>query len=205
MIYRNVIFFLFLSLLIGCAQVSENESGITEVVEAGDKKSVQSIVTERAYKVLNALRHQEMKELAGFVHPKKGVLFSPYGTIEKKRAQVLMPMQIRELLKNRKQYEWGMEAGSGKPIRLTPIDYFNTYVNDVDYSETDFVTYNDYFEETNSLQNSKEAFPDSHFIEFFVPGSEENGGLDWKSLKLVFTEYEGEQYLVGVVHDQWTP
>jgi len=28
--------------------------------------------------------------------------------------------------------------------------------------------------------------------------------MDWRSLKLVFKEKDGNWYLVGVVHDEWT-
>ena len=204
MIRALIIFFLLFSIMIGCAIEKPQDPG---VVEADRPASVQSMAMEKAYLVLNALNDKDMEEISRSVHPQKGVLFSPFGTVDKKRAQVLMPAQLKELLhvKNQKQLEWGTDEGNGKPIRLTPDAYFEQYVYDAEFSETELVTYDGSYQETNGIQNIKDTFPNSHFVEFFVPGSEESEGMDWKSLKLVFSEYDQELYLVGIVHDQWTP
>lgn len=203
MIHRKVVIYLFLGLLIGCGQAEDQP--ITNPNPPRVTFDEEILVMEKAYDVMRAIQNRNMTDLAQFVHPQKGVLFSPYATVDSKRAQVFMPAQVKGLLTNKKQIEWGTEAGKGDPIRLSPDDYFKTYVYDVDFIETDFVTYNGYYKETNSIQNITEAFPESNYIEFFVPGSEEYEGMDWKSLKLVFTDYKGEPYLAGVVHDQWTP
>ncbi len=201
LIHRKVVICLFFGLLIGCAEVDNQP--VTDVPQVTFDEQI--IVMEKAYDVMKTLENREMTDLGEFVHPKKGLLFSPYGTVDKKRAQVFMPDQLKDLLSSKKQIEWGTEAGKGDPIRLEPEDYYKTYVYDVAFIETDFVTYNDYYKETNSIQNVTEAFPDSNYVEFFVPGSDEFEGMDWKSLKLVFTSYKGEPYLTGIVHDQWTP
>jgi hypothetical protein len=36
------------------------------------------------------------------------------------------------------------------------------------------------------------------------PGSEEYGGIDWRSLKLVFTSTEKGNKLVAIIHSEWT-
>ncbi|WP_226658673.1 hypothetical protein [Pseudalkalibacillus hwajinpoensis] len=204
MIRALIIFFLFFSIMIGCAIEKPQDPG---VVEADRPVSVQSIAMKKAYFVLNALKEKEMEEISRSVHPQKGVLFSPYGTVDKKRAQVLMPAQVKELfqVKNQKQLEWGTEPGKGEPIRLTPNAYFDQYVYDAEFSETELVTYDGTYQKTNSIQNIKETFPNSHYVEFYVPGSEEFEGRNWKSLKLVFSEHHHDFYLVGIVHDQWMP
>lgn len=201
MFKRKVIFFWLLTfLLASCA----TDKPIEE--EPGDsKKPLQSTVMDRSYQVLSALKNNKMEKLSTIVHPTKGVLFSPYTTVDKKRAQVFMQGQVKELLKSDKQYEWGTSAGKGEPIRLTSREYFDRYVYDVDFLETDFVTYNDVYKQTNSVQNINDMFPKSNFVEYFVPGSEEFEGMDWKSLKLVFSEYQGEHHLVAIIHDEWTP
>jgi hypothetical protein len=43
-------------------------------------------------------------------------------------------------------------------------------------------------------------FTESHFSGF----EEKYGGMDWRSLRLVFKEIKGRFFLVGVVHDKWT-
>lgn len=204
MVRALTIFFLFFCVILGCAIEKPQEVG---EVEANRPVSVQSIVMKKAYLVLNALGEQEMDEVSRYVHPKQGVLFSPSGTVDRNRAQVLMPSQVKELFRvpNQKQLEWGTDAGKGEPIRLTPKAYFEKYVYDVEFSETEFVTYDGIYRETNRNHTIDEAFPNSHYVEFFVPGSEEERGMGWKSLKLVFSEHNNDHYLVGIVHDQWSP
>ena len=72
----------------------------------------------KAYQVVNLIKEEKMEKLADYIHPKKGVLFSPYGTIDKKRAQVFMPPLIKDLFDNSKQMEWGINPETGDPIRL---------------------------------------------------------------------------------------
>ncbi|MGB8000763.1 MAG: hypothetical protein WCF60_11835 [Anaerobacillus sp.] len=203
MIRQTAVGFLLLSLLTAC--VSEgSEPQIQGEVKADSLKSVQSRVVNRAYQVVNVMKDKVMGKLADYVHPKKGVLFSPYGTIDKKRAQVLMPPLIIDFLAHSRQLEWGVDPG-GKPIRLNSQSYFNNYVYDAEYGETNFVTFDGIHDETNRIQNLEEIFPQAHYVEFFVSGTEEFQGMDWKSLVLVFSEYGGEPYLVGIIHDQRIP
>ncbi|WP_270181511.1 hypothetical protein [Alkalihalobacillus sp. CinArs1] len=195
---RKGVICLFLAvLLVGCTNGHVEE----KPVEAEKPVSVM----ERSYNVLSAIKNEEMEALSNVVHPTKGLLFSPYTTIDKKRAQVFMKGQVEKLLEFEKQFEWGVSAGKGDPIRLTPREYFDQYVYDVEFLETDFVTQDGMYKQTNSVENIHEAFPESTYVEYFVPGSEEYEGMDWKSLKLVFSDYEGEPHLVAIVHDQWTP
>ncbi|MCA0172434.1 hypothetical protein [Bacillus sp. RAR_GA_16] len=199
-----IILLLFFSIMIGCAIEKPQDPG---VVEADRPASVQSITMKKAYLVLNALKEKDMEEISRFVHPQRGVLFSPFGTVDTKRAQVLMPAQVKELfqVKNQKQLEWGTEPGKREPIRLTPEAYFDEYVYHAEFSETELVTYDGTYQKKKGNDNIKAIFPNSHFVEFFVPGAEEFEGMNWKSLKLVFSIYDQEPYLVGIVHDQWTP
>lgn len=204
MFMRKGFFFLFLAgLLVACNANQPTPTVEEKPVEA--KKPQETSVMEQSFYVLSAIKNGDMNELAAVVHPNKGVLFSPYLTVDKNRAQVFMKGQLEKLLDSNKQYEWGVSAGKGDPIRLTPREYFDQYVYDVDFLETDFVTLDGMYKQTNSVENIKEAFPESTYVEYFVPGSEEFEGLDWKSLKLVFMDYEGAPHLVGIIHDQWTP
>ncbi|MGA9288322.1 MAG: hypothetical protein WBV93_08190 [Anaerobacillus sp.] len=204
MIRQIAVGFLLLSLLTSCVPKG-SETQIQGEVKADSLKSVQGRVVNRAYEVLNVMKDKDMEKLADYVHPKKGVLFSPYGTIDKKRAQVLMPPLIKDLLAHSRQLEWGVDPAGGEPIRLNSQSYFNHYVYDAEYGETDFVTFDGLHNETNQIQNIEDTFQQAHFVEFFVSGTEEFEGMDWKSLILVFSEYGGEPYLVGIIHDQKIP
>ena len=202
MIRHIAIGFLLLCLLSACVS-EESEPQNLGKVKADSPESVQSSVMNKAYQVVNLIKDEKMEELADYIHPKKGVLFSPYGKIDKKRAQVFMPPLFKDLFHNSKQLEWGTNPETGDPIRLNFDTYFDHYVYDAEYGETDFVTYDGVHKEANRVQNVEGTFTESHYVEFFVPASEDTEGMEWKCLILVFSGYGGKPYLVGIIHDQW--
>jgi hypothetical protein len=43
-------------------------------------------------------------------------------------------------------------------------------------------------------------------VEYYFPGFDpQYGGMDWRSLKLVFSQADGSWNLAGIIHDEWTP
>jgi hypothetical protein len=58
----------------------------------------------------------------------------------------------------------------------------------------------------NSVDNAAQVYPDARIVEYHVPGrNPDYGGMDWRSLRLVFEEGEGGRWLlVAVIHDEWT-
>jgi hypothetical protein len=57
----------------------------------------------------------------------------------------------------------------------------------------------------NSLENIKEVFPNARFVDFHIPGTDqESGGLDWSSIRLGFEHDEGELKLTVILHSEWT-
>jgi hypothetical protein len=43
-------------------------------------------------------------------------------------------------------------------------------------------------------------------VEYYFPGFDpQYGGMDWRSLRLVFSDHGGTWYLAGIIHDEWTP
>ena len=100
---------------------------------------------------------------------------------------------------------WGKYDGTGKDI-LLPIDkYFDKFVYDVDFINAEQVAVNEVLGTGNSLINIRQVYPGADFTESYFSGFEEKyGGMDWRSLRLVFQFYKEQPYLVGMVHDQWT-
>ena len=42
-------------------------------------------------------------------------------------------------------------------------------------------------------------------MEYHFKGMDaQQGGMDWRSLRLVLEAHNGAWYLVGIVHDEWT-
>ncbi|HYF94322.1 MAG TPA: hypothetical protein VD969_19050 [Symbiobacteriaceae bacterium] len=53
--------------------------------------------------------------------------------------------------------------------------------------------------------NWRAAYPDGFMVEFHFPGFEAKyGGMDWRSLRLVYERLGNAWFLVGIIHGQWT-
>jgi outer membrane lipopolysaccharide assembly protein LptE/RlpB len=63
----------------------EDTSGSEEVEndEQTEEEEVKEIIMDKADEVLKLLKVKNANELANYVHPEKGVLFSPYSFIDK--------------------------------------------------------------------------------------------------------------------------
>jgi hypothetical protein len=86
-----------------------------------------------------------------------------------------------------------------------PSEYYSKFIYDSKYDQADEIEFDRKEARGNTIRNITEVFPDSHSIEYYVKGTEENGNMDWKALNLVFEkDAEGEWKLVAIVHDQWT-
>lgn len=162
------------------------------------------IIERRARQIVLALRARDMRRLAQFVHPERGVRFSPYAFIEPGTHLVFTRAQLRNLMTSRRRYVWGSYDGSGDDIRLTFQQYYNAFVYDKDFARVGEVLYNVQRMRGSSLDNLREVYPREIFVEYYYPGTSARGGMDWASLRLVFAEHRGAWYLVGIIHDQWT-
>lgn len=167
-------------------------------------EAIERSIRELGFKVLTAFRDKDMQTLSQYVHPDKGVRFSPYTYVELERDVVISKEEIKTLLESDKVYTWGLYDGSGEPIELTFSEYLSRFVYDRDFINADEIIYDVRYDRGNTINNVFEVYKGSHVIEYYFSGNEEYGGMDWKSLKLVFEEKEGKWYLVGVVHDEWT-
>lgn len=95
--------------------------------------------------------------------------------------------------------------GLGSLIELTPAEYFSTYVFNTDYTQAPEIGVDRILQSGNALENLTEAYPGCRFVEFHFPGLDPaNAGLDWCSLKLVFSPSDSCWQLVGIIHSQWT-
>ena len=143
--------------------------------------------------------------LAAYVHPDRGVTFTPYSTVDLDSNLNFTASQIKNLAQDETVYTWGFEDGRGDPIQMTFAQYFERYVYDRDYTQVPQIGIDRIMTGGNALENLPDAYPGCRFVDFSFPSADPvNDGLDWTSLKLVFLP-EGEHwYLVGVVHGEWT-
>ena len=192
--------FVFLSLsallLTGCQAGQEGTGNASD----------QTVIESNANAVLEALKDQDMTALASYVHPQKGLRFTPYTYIDLENHQYFNADEIEGLLQNITVYTWGTYEGSGEPIDLTFAQYYDTFIYDQDFLTAPEVVYNEILQRGSAINNITEAYPEGVSVEYHFPGFDEQyGGADWESLKLVFEKDGISWYLVGIIHEAWTP
>ncbi|WP_394665295.1 hypothetical protein [uncultured Chryseobacterium sp.] len=153
--------------------------------------------------IIQALKDKNFKKFAEFIHPEKGVRFSMYAFVNPKEDKKFSKADFIRYQPARTLFTWGTMDGSGDLYRATIHDYLADWVYSKDFA-TAKVSLNAFQGKGNSLNNVKEIYPNADFTENFMKGSEANSGMDWKCLRLVFEEFQGTYYLIGVVNDQWT-
>jgi hypothetical protein len=159
-----------------------------------------------ADQVIAAIKGQDGAALSSFVHPGKGVRFSPYAFVDVKKDVVLKGEDVASLWDSTKVYAWGKADGTGAAIKLTPAQYFARYVFDVDFSTAASVSVNADVTRGTTVNNAADVYPGSTRVEYFLPGAPAGGqpGNDWKALRLVFEKVGDTWYLIAIIHDEWT-
>lgn len=155
--------------------------------------------------VTDALAAKDYETLSTYVHPTRGVTFTPYSTVDFQQDRHVSSERIKQVSQDTNTYTWGYEDGRGEPIEMTMADYFARFVFDADYTKAPQVGVDQIITSGNALENLTEAYPGCRFVDLCYPSRDPaNEGLDWCSLKLVFAGENDVWYLVGVVHGEWT-
>lgn len=180
-------------------------SGPTESAQISSTEA-ERIIAVRARQVILSLKAGNMAKFSTFVHPQKGVRFSPYASVLPGEDRVLKRHQLRQTWASSKKYKWGAYDGSGDPIRVTFRKYYRQFIFDHDFSRAKDLAYNpENMSHGTTPNNIREIYPQSIAVEYHFSGFDERvSGHDWVSLWLVFEKRGREWFVVGVVHDQWT-
>ncbi len=187
------------------AQLEKDLKAAQSQIPSGVAKGPRETVQDLADQVLHTLKDKDMTGFTKFVHPDKGVRFTPYSYVDTSKNVVIPAAEVPGLMADTNKRVWGAFDGTGDPIDMPFSEYYNRFVYDFDFLEAPDTVYNLPVSRGNSLVNVKEAYPNAVFIEYYTPGADpQNNGMDWKSLRLVFEQKDGSWYLVGIVHDQWT-
>ena len=149
------------------------------------------------------LKKKDFVKLSTYVHPQKGIRFSPYSYINKTDL-IFDANQVKNLMTDKIIYNWGNYDGSGEPIKMDFVKYFRRFIYDKDFAIIKSVQYNDFSNHGTSINNIKEFYPNAKSVHFFYPPSKSGNNMDWAILRLIFELQGGKYYLVGLVHDQWT-
>lgn len=163
------------------------------------------LIKEVSNNVIKAIAEKDVEVLASSVHPEKGVRLTPYTYVSIDKDKVITKEEIKEFFQDEEKYLFGVYDGIGDDIRLTLNDYYNEFIYPVDYLSAEQIGYNEIIGKGNMVNNQFEVYKDAIVVEYYFSGfKEEYGGVDWKSLSLVYEEYEGDWLLVGIIHNQWT-
>lgn len=185
------------------AELQEEKQQLEDKIKELEKEN--SNLISRTIDVIELIKEKDMEELSRYIHPTKGLRFSPYVYVDVESDQVFTKEEVAKLEENTEVYNWGKYDGSGEPIELNFNDYYNRFVYDKDFANPHIIGNNTAIGQGNTINNIHEVYTEGHFIEFHFTGFEEQyEGLDWRSLILVFEQHEGQWYLVGIVHNEWT-
>lgn len=206
-----VIIFLFSIGFMGC-KVNEdnkqkNNSIKYELTEEGIIKPefAKEIIEKTANELIYAISIKDAEVTSKFVHPIKGVRFTPYTYVSTENDLVFNQEKIKEFLQDQTIYLWGHYDGTGDEISLTTNEYYKRFIYSDDFINAEKIGYNQVLSRGNMIENQYEVYENAIVVEYYFSGfNPEYEGLDWKSLRLVFQEYENNWKLVGVIHNQWT-
>lgn len=173
-----------------------------------DLEGMPPSVTEAATTVMRALSRKDMSQLAAWVHPEKGLRFSPYAYVDMTTDLVFTRAEVEGLMKDTTKRVWRTFAGSGDLIEMTFADYYKKFVYDADFMQEAEIAVNQGLGQGTMIINLNDVYPKEQydFVEYHIDGIDPSvEGMDWRSLRLVFEKIGEDRALVGIIHDQWTP
>ena len=154
---------------------------------------------------LRTIQQRDYAALAAWVHPERGVTFTPYSTVDPESDLNFSAAQVKKFGTDSERYIWGAVPGTGELIQMTPEEFVSRYIFGADYTQASKIGIDKINISGNALENVTEAYSDCRFVEFTFPGAGTGAqGQDWNSLKMVFAPAETQWYLVALIHSQWT-
>ena len=157
-----------------------------------------------ANKALDAISKCDYKSLSEYIHPTKGIVFTPFSYVNCDENLVFTAAQVSNFATDNDKYIWGVYDQSSVSIEATVRDYFERFVYDKNFLYANQIGINSIIRQGNSIENVIDEFPDSVFVDFYDSGSEEYDGLDWSSLKIVMEKCNGEFKIVAIIHSSYT-
>lgn len=158
-----------------------------------------------ALDIMQLIKDKNMADLSSYVHPSKGLSFTPHVHIVIGRDLVFTAQEVAGLAQDNTVYNWGyfLAPPADAEMHLNFNDYYDDFIYDEDYLNFEIMGNNTIVNTGDEIDNIHDEYPDADFIEFMIVGPAHNTGTDWRSLKLVFEESNGQSYLTGIVHGQW--
>jgi hypothetical protein len=213
MLKKMMAFIMVIMLLAACgtnanhadtASPSPHTDPTDKMTDNPSEPTVPATAEDAASAVILALKEADMTALKSYIHPVKGLLFSPYAHIDTATANVFPAADLPDMTDST-VYNWGSYDGSGEPISLTFQQYYDKFVYDKDFLHSEAVGIDEIKGVGNTLVNIKEVYPSSFIMDYYFSGFDEQyEGMDWESLILVLEKTNGAWYVSAIVHSQWT-
>lgn len=178
-----------------------------ELTEEGIIKPevAEKLIKETSDKLINAISSKDAETISEYVHPVKGVRFTPYTFVYLEQEVVFNKEEVKNFFKDKEIYVWGFYDGIGDEIKLTPSEYYEKFIYPEDFANAEKIGYNEVLSFGNAMENQFEVYENPIVVEYYFSGfNPEYEGMDWRSLRLVFEQYEGSWKLVGIISNQWT-
>ena len=171
------------------------------VVESTGMKNEE--LAKLAIAVADRIAAADFQGLSDYVHPVYGLVFAPYPTVNLGSNQCFTPQRVAITGRDSSVYIWGMKYGTDEPIQMTAAQYFAEYVYDRDYAHAPVMGFNTVLRSGNALENVAATFPDGQFVDLYFPPTSAEAS-DWRILRMVFEDYEGEMKLSALIHSEYT-
>ncbi|VDN48667.1 conserved exported protein of unknown function [Petrocella atlantisensis] len=183
----------------------EDDISATELEATSSSSGPSSSVVNTSADVIEAMNNQDFATLSTFIHPTQGVRFTPYTYVDTVNDVVFTSAQVANMAVDPTLILWGAYDGTGEPIQMTALDYFDAFVYDEDYMNPQIMGFNTTVHFGNMIENLETVYPNGDYIEYHFNGFDPiYEGLDWSSLTLVYEEVGSVWYLVGIINHQWT-
>lgn len=188
-------------------QLDKNDGIEYKLTEEGiiDAKFAKEIIEKTANQLIHAINIKDAEAISEFIHPDKGVRFTPYTNVSLEHDVVFNKQDMKSFFEDEKLYQWGYYDGIGSEINLVPSEYYKKFIYSEDFINSEKIGYNQVLSSGNMIENQFEVYENAIVVEYYFSGFNPSyAGMDWRSLRLVFQEYEGSWKLVGVINNQWT-
>ena len=184
------------------ATTSNQSTGTPSVAVVSDMS--QQTLRQQAMRIQRALANKDFSRITDDIHPTRGVRFSMYAYVHLDKDKVFSREQFAQYLNQSKiRFTWGELDGAGEALVVPLPEYLDTWIDGKKYNNAR-ITVNTFESRGNMINNVNEAYPKSDVVDFHYKGSDKYDGIDWRGMRLVFDEYQGKRYLVGIINDRWT-
>lgn len=208
---RFIYFLLLLSVVVSCSNQKQNEkddssstnTSNTDINKITTVVNSDSLLSVTGQQVLSILKNKRYDSLPFYFSD--SVHFSPYGFIGSGN-QTLTGADFAGLLSSNKKINWGDYDPGEDSIFLSAKTYIEKFVYNANFLHAEKTAIDSFIGSGNSLNNLKEKYPGCRFIEYHFTGFDKKyEGMDWTSLRLVFTKSGNQFLLIAFVNDRWTP